>query len=135
MARRTLMLLVATAIALLLAGCNSSQGEDQGSRQGSEHEGGSWQQHGSNDRPQVASVGGGVSNTAKIAFSRLPDGAAPPYNDIYVADEDCTDLMRLAPDPSPDDNPVWLPNGEKIAFKRLIGGGPEYAIYTMNADG
>ena len=33
------MVLVATAMALLLAGCGSSQGKDQGSSKGSEQEG------------------------------------------------------------------------------------------------
>jgi Tol biopolymer transport system component len=69
-----------------------------------------------------------------IAFSRLPDGAAPPYEDIYVANEDGTDLTRLTHDPWTEEAPVWLPDGERIAFLR-IGASVENAVYTMNADG
>jgi TolB protein len=110
------LVLLTVSVLIMLAGCGSRQ------------------QLGSNDRPQAASVRGGGSNTGKIAFSRLPDGAAPPYNEIYVANEDGTDLTCLTHDPSSDDNPVWLPNGEKIAFVR-IGASGENAVYTMNADG
>jgi hypothetical protein len=124
MTRGMIMLLVAaTAMALLLAGCGSSQSEDQGSEQ----EVGSSQQtpepttdervvvhcadSGSTGGQQEEAGRGDVSN-GKIVFTRSTDVAS----DIYVVDEEV---------------PVWSPDGQKIVFVEVHSGD----LYVINADG
>jgi Tol biopolymer transport system component len=140
-----LMLLVATAMAVLLAGCGSNQSEDQGSSKGSEQEGGSSQQDtvsvGPTDTASVGSCadkgsmvgqqeeasGGEVSN-GKIAFVRRDADA--DNSDIYVMDEEGAHETRLTRTPQQEWGPVWSPDRKKIAFSRNQGN-----VYVMDADG
>jgi TolB protein len=145
-----LMLLVATAMALLLAGCGSSQSEDQGSRKGSEQEGGSSHQDTVSVGPtNTASVGrcadkgstvgqlqkadrGNVSN-GKIVFTRYNGDAT--YDDIYVVDEEGAHETRLTCAKKDEVDPTWSPDGQKIAYFAGRFGFLDGSLYAMNADG
>lgn len=65
------------------------------------------------------------SDGQKITFHR--DG------DIWVMNSDGVGKRALTNDPAPDANPVFSPDGTKIAFTSFRDG--NYEIYTMNADG
>lgn len=54
-------------------------------------------------------------------------------SEIYVVNSDGTNLVRLTTNFSGDYDPVWSPEGMKIAFVSLRDGNRE--IYVMNADG
>lgn len=60
----------------------------------------------------------------RIAFVSDRDGNP----EIYVMNADGTDLTRLTDTPGAERDPVWSPDGQRIAF--LYGD-----IYVMNADG
>lgn len=60
----------------------------------------------------------------RIAFVSDRDGNP----EIYVMNADGTDLTRLTDTPGAEREPVWSPDGQRIAF--LYGD-----IYVMNADG
>ena len=72
----------------------------------------------------------------KIAFKSDRDGSFA-YNDyaIYVMDSDGSNLTRLTTNQAynNDGNPVFSPDGKKIAFMSERDGNPE--IYVMNTDG
>ncbi|MDQ6828225.1 MAG: hypothetical protein M3081_05105, partial [Gemmatimonadota bacterium] len=81
----------------------------------------------------------------KIVFSRSgdPDASLAPEH-LMVMNANGTGLVRLTTPPTgmEDTEPAWSPNGQKIAFARMVGGtGPtgqptaNYDIYTVNADG
>ncbi len=153
-----LTLLVVTAMAVLLAGCSSGQGEAQDSSQGGEQEVGSSQQtsepseqggsssqqtselttdetavdscaeNGGISGQQEEASGGEVSN-GKIAFTRLTDA----NDDIYVIDGEGAHETRLTHTPRlSEQNPVWSPDGQKIAFTTSLA---DSSLYVMNADG
>ena len=152
------MVLVATAMAVLLAGCGSSQREDQGSSQGSEQEGDSSQQtseamtneqtsepttnetvvdrcadSGSSGGQQEQASGGEVAN-GKIAFT----WSTHVSSDIYVIDGEGAHERPLAHTAQAfEDDPVWSPDGQKIAFitPDTTPGEEKSALCVMNADG
>jgi Tol biopolymer transport system component len=156
-----IMLLVAAAMAMLLAGCGSSQREDQGGSQGGEREERSSQQtsepttsetlvdscadSGGISGQQEEASGDDVSN-GKIAFSRL---LTDTNRDIYVVDGEGAHETRLTHTPrSSGWYPAWSPDGQKIAFiknvheKSVMRNNTETIIrkessslYAMNADG
>ncbi len=80
----------------------------------------------------------------KITFAsqrhvKLKPGEKPAYNpaemEIYIANEDGTDVRRLTNEGGMDVSPVFSPDGEKILFTSRRGGAEEDAMYTMNPDG
>jgi choice-of-anchor C domain-containing protein len=67
----------------------------------------------------------------KIAFASQRDG----NYEIYVANPDGSGPTRLTNATSDDLQPVWSPDGTKIAFTSLRDQNGQHEIYVMNADG
>jgi TolB protein len=65
----------------------------------------------------------------RIAFSSVRNG----NNEIYVINEDGSNLRRLTNHPAADITPTWSPGGDRIAFTSDRTGSPQ--IYVMGADG
>src|SRR5215217_3122660 len=132
---RTLMLLAATAMAVLVAGCGSSQQEDGSNSQhgsGSQDGGSSQQQSeaanlisagactGNGGAGHAQEAPGEVSN-GKIAFFRTDADLSDLINRVYtsrafVIDEDGTNERALTGKLPSAGGPVWSPDGEQIAF-------------------
>ena len=55
------------------------------------------------------------------------------HSDIYVINADGSGRRRLTRSPQNDSDPVWSPDGQKIAFVRVDRGLAD--IYVVNADG
>jgi len=88
--------------------------------------------------PTIADlVGGGrriavSAENGLIAFESQRDGNA----EIYVMNPDGTGEVNLTNSPGIDTNPVWSPDGTKIAFASDRDGFPVLLdIFVMNADG
>ena len=73
---------------------------------------------------QVAAGGPG-----KIAFISNRDGNP----EIYVMNDDGTNVTRLTNNPDLDISPAWSPDGTRIAFNSRTG--ESHEIYVVNADG
>jgi Tol biopolymer transport system component len=67
----------------------------------------------------------------QIAFSSDRDG----NYEIYVMNDDGSDVTRLTDDDANDFDPSWSPDGEKIAFVSFRDGSNNMEIYVMNSDG
>ena len=55
------------------------------------------------------------------------------YSDIYVMNADGSGRRRLTRSPQHDGDPVWSPDGRRLAFVRVRGGRSD--IYVVDADG
>ena len=56
--------------------------------------------------------------------------------DIYLMDADGSNVVRLTEDPADEFQPVWSPDGTRIAFARSLSDQISHpAIFTMNPDG
>src|SRR5919112_220375 len=164
MTLRTLMLLVTTAMAALLAGCASTQQENQGSQQTTEPTNetlvtpeprnktlvGHCADKASTVGPQegvgnvletlaglLGEVSRGEASNGKIVFVRRIAGGT----DIYVIDEEGTHETRLTRSAPSESAAAWSPDGQRIAF---VGYGQSrehsyrasyVALYVINADG
>jgi Tol biopolymer transport system component len=77
----------------------------------------------------------------KIAFvtnrDGKPGGQFAPESDIHVMNADGSGQQNLTRNPAGEGNPVWSPDGQQIAFERVVGGvgNRNFEIYVMNADG
>src|SRR5580765_6979138 len=67
----------------------------------------------------------------RIAFTSNRDGGS----EIYSIGQDGTSLRRLTTTVHIEQAPDWSPDGTKIAYERLLGGGDHWRIWVMNADG
>jgi len=77
----------------------------------------------------------GTGRLGTIVFCSSP---SPPLGesdnlDIFIADDKFQNWVRLTHDPAKDTQPVWSPDGTKIAFVSERDGNEE--IYIMDADG
>lgn len=68
--------------------------------------------------------------TGKIVFRSGRSG----NGDIYVMNADGTGLTRLTDSPGDETNPVYSPDGQRIAFTGAVPNG-FWEIFVMNADG
>jgi Tol biopolymer transport system component len=137
-----LMLLVATTMAVLLAGCGSSQREDQGSSKHTpeptmdERVVGPCADSGSTGG-QREEVGRGDVSNGKIVFIRSKNVTSNIHgfiSDIYVVDEEGTHETKLTCTKQVEQDPVWSPDGQKIAY--LTTGSSGFGmLHVMNADG
>lgn len=66
-------------------------------------------------------------NGQKIAFSGLQNG----IHDLYVVNQDGTDLKQLTNDPFLDISPAWSPDGNQLAFVSTRTGN-EWQIYILS---
>ena len=66
---------------------------------------------------------------SQIAFSSARDGNF----ELYLMNDDGSDLVRLTDDPATDVDPSWSPDGRMIAFTSDRDGDEE--IFVINADG
>lgn len=71
----------------------------------------------------------GTADPARIAFSSDRDGDL----EIYAADPDGSDPVRLTTNPADDRNPAWAPDGSQLAFDSDRDHTRE--IYLVAADG
>jgi hypothetical protein len=71
----------------------------------------------------------------RIAFTVAwyPEGSALMDGDIYVASTDGSNLRRLTTAEGMDDQPVWSPDGTRIAFHSVRSGHGD--IWVMGANG
>ena len=82
-----------------------------------------------------------VDAQGQIAFSSNRDGPAHvihgwPTSDIYVMDADGGNEQRLTENRHNDWQPVWSPDGKRIAFAADRKGDLEsFDLYVMDADG
>jgi Tol biopolymer transport system component len=67
----------------------------------------------------------------KIAFSAHRDG----NGEIYVMNADGSGQTNLTNNAATDWEPVWSPDGQKIAFSRVVAEIHDQEIYVMNGDG
>lgn len=132
MVPRTHMLLAATAMAMVIAGCGGTQQDASGSRDGSTQQ----PSAGANTTSagvcadsrgtDSTRVDNGETSNGKIVFVRRIGSDT----DIYVIDEDGTHETRLTRTVPSEVYPGWSPDGEKIAFVRN-----STELCVMNADG
>src|SRR5882762_5296778 len=71
-----------------------------------------------------------VSSPTQIAFS---SNRQDKQYDIYVMNDDGSQVTNLTNHTGQDMKPAWSPDGKKIAFQSNRDG--NFEIYVMNADG
>jgi hypothetical protein len=68
-----------------------------------------------------------------FTFAWYPEGSITLDGEIYVAAIDGTNMMRLTMAEGMDDQPVWSPDGTRIAFRSVRSG--QRDIWVMGANG
>ncbi len=81
----------------------------------------------------VRFAGARTEDRGKIVFSSNRDGA-PSAFDIYVMDADGSNVRRVTHGMLAYE-PVWSPDGKKIAFRSTLHETPVNEIYVIDADG
>lgn len=77
-----------------------------------------------------------LATTAPVSYDCKKIAVAMTQNavpDIYTVCPDGSELTNLTNDPSPDSQPIWSPDGTKIAFSSSRDGSSQ--IYIMDQDG
>ena len=70
-----------------------------------------------------------------FTFAWYPEGSSQLDGEIYVASIDGTNLIRLTNSDGMDDQPVWSPDGSRIAYSSDIDTYAYVKLWTMRADG
>jgi TolB protein len=65
----------------------------------------------------------------------IHDVEDPGNWDLYVMNQDGTNLTRLTNSPETEDRPTWSPDGTRIAFSRAGGHVWDAEIFVVNTDG
>ena len=68
-----------------------------------------------------------------FTFAWYPEGSSQLDGEIYVASIDGTNMIRLTNSDGMDDQPVWSPDGTRIAFRSVRSGHSD--IWVMGANG
>ena len=90
---------------------------------------------------RILALGGTWDVNASPDGSKIVFTASEAFQpQIFVANRDGTGVRVLTTGPSGADQPVWSPDGSRIAFRRWASGGPPGIfnpadIWVMNADG
>ncbi|HWA16482.1 MAG TPA: Ig-like domain-containing protein [Gemmatimonadales bacterium] len=84
--------------------------------------------------PVVADAGNNVDpayspDRSRLAFASDRGGSL----DLYVADADGRNLVRLTSDPSPESEPAWTPDGSRLVFAATRAGSRQ--LYVISANG
>src|SRR5438046_7010960 len=74
-----------------------------------------------------------IDSPDQIAFVSDRQGGQPDKPDIYLMNDDGTQVTNLTKHAGRNFDPAWSPDGRKIAFDSDRDG--DYEIYVMNADG
>src|SRR5438046_3811878 len=74
-----------------------------------------------------------IDSPDQIAFVSDRQGGQPDKPDIYLMNDDGTQVTNLTKHAGRNIAPAWSPDGTKIAFASNRDGNSE--IYVMNADG
>ncbi len=72
-----------------------------------------------------------LSEAERAEFERDPSSRM----DIYVANADGTDPVRLTSEPGYDGGPFFSPDGERIVWRRFAPDGATAEIFSMKTDG
>lgn len=110
-----------TLLVVLLAACSSQPEQAQASAQAAEP--------GDAAVPERQSEPSWSPDGSRIAFR----GGAFPDVDIWLADADGSDPVRLVDHPTADDYPVWSPDGTRLAFVSNRDG--VWKLYVIDTDG
>ena len=76
---------------------------------------------------------GTVRSPDQIAFASTRQGGQQDKPDIYLMNDDGTQVTNLTKHAGRNFAPAWSPDGTKIAF--FLDRDRNYEIYVMNADG
>jgi TolB protein len=64
-----------------------------------------------------------------------PQGRAVSTFELCVMNADGTGLTRLTSNAVPELTPSWSPDGRRIVFHRPVGGGSQFQLFLIGADG
>ncbi len=84
-------------------------------------------------RLHLATVAIPQGDSAVMAFAALSDTTGEITGDIYTARADGSDLRHVTSGPGIDSNPIWSPDGTRIAFHRWENGAD--SLMVMDAGG
>jgi hypothetical protein len=102
---------------------------------------------GAGDQPGASAVAGAPAAPTPAPVASTPPAAEPTDRivfasnrsgnfDLYTVDpRDPTDVQALLSQPGDDNNPVWSPDGRRIAFTADPDGNGRKQIYVVNVDG
>src|SRR5262245_5192390 len=84
-------------------------------------------------RLHLATVAIPQGDSAVIAFATLSDQKGETSGDVYTIRADGSELRHITSGPGVDSNPVWSPDGTRIAFNRWDG--QENNLMVMDGGG
>ena len=77
------------------------------------------------------------TDAGTLVFSRIGGPGHKNDNDLYLVRSDGTGLKRLTADPGNEEHADWSPDGTRIVYNGITGGGDgtRSRIFVMNGDG